>query len=276
MIPKVFLVAVATIVLATPAGAQLVDPAFPVTDGDVYATAIDGNTLYIGGVFNFVGPYTGGYVALDGVTGAANTGWPKVAGVVRTCVSDGAGGWYIGGTFTSVHGVPRVNLAHILADGSVSPWNPGALGGGPNGYVQSIVVSGSLVYVGGFFSLVGGQPRLYLAAVDAVTGAATSWNPGADNSVFSLAVVGSTVYAGGFFSTIGGQPRTGLAAIQASDGVVTAWDPALNMFGSVLSLATSGSTLYVGGQFSTIGGQPRNNLAAIDTGTGLPTVWNPN
>jgi len=64
---------------------------------------------------------------------------------------------------------------------------------------HTIAVSGSTVYVGGGFTSVGGQARNRLAALDASTGNATSWNPNADSWVNALAVSGSTVYVGGEF-----------------------------------------------------------------------------
>ena len=39
----------------------------------------------------------------------------RVNGVVECSAADGAGGRYIGGSFTSVGGVARTNLAHIRA-----------------------------------------------------------------------------------------------------------------------------------------------------------------
>jgi hypothetical protein len=48
-----------------------------------------------------------------------------VDGRVLAGVSDGAGGWFIGGDFRSVGGIQRSNLAHVLADKSIGPWDPG-------------------------------------------------------------------------------------------------------------------------------------------------------
>jgi hypothetical protein len=98
----------------------------PVTNGPVYAVVLDRNIIYIGGRFDRIGPRTGPgvEVALDG---SQNVGLPKISGAgsiatvgaggaLRAVVADGAGGWYIGGLFTHVGGVPRTNLAHIRAD----------------------------------------------------------------------------------------------------------------------------------------------------------------
>ena len=123
------------------------------------------------------------------------------------------------------------------------------------------------VYVGGQFEAIGGQPRASIAALDATSGLATPWNPGAntpntDHTVYSLAVRGTTVYAGGGFSSIGGQPRNGIAALDAASGEATPWDP--SALGTVFSLALDDHAIYLGGDFSSIGGLPQASVAAID------------
>lgn len=309
-----------------PVDAQVIREDFYVTNGSVHSTALSGNTLYIAGEFTQVGPATGGLVPTDATTGLVLPGFPKVIGVVYDMVSDGSGGWFIGGVFTRVGGLPRSNLAHILADNTVSPWDPDAdsqvwtmdaigstiyvggffsnVGGqprhriaaldagtglatawdpsvdtGPATYVRDVVASGSTVYVGGYFTSVGGQLRSNIAALDAAinTNNATAWNPNSNGTVDALAIRGTTVYAGGTFTSIGGQPRNRIAALNANLTVnnATAWNPDANAF--VYSLAVNGTTVYACGFFSTIGGQTRNNIAALDATVNInnATAWNP-
>ena len=111
--------------------------------------------------------------------------FPRVDGTVKAVISDGSGGWYIGGTFISVGGLGRSNLAHILAGGSVSAWNPGT-----NGAVLALALDGGTLYAGGDFSNVGGQTRNRLAAINATTGAISSWNPNPNSTVNSIVVTG--------------------------------------------------------------------------------------
>src|SRR5262249_36603457 len=160
--------------------------------------------------FAWVGPRTGGGAPLDTSTGSPLDPVVRVAGSVRAVAPDGAGGWYIGGSFTSVGSVPRSNLAHLSQDPSVSDWKPNA-----DDTVLTIAVSGSVVYVGGDFTSIGGQARNRIAALDAVSGAVTAWNPNADRGVYALAVGGSTVYAGGHFGSIHQQGHPRLVAIDA-------------------------------------------------------------
>lgn len=157
-------------------------------------------------------------------------------------------------------------------------WNPNF-----SGEATALTVSGSLVYVRGYFTSIGGQPRNRIAALNASTGNATDWDPnaggGANPVVRSTLVNGSTVYVGGEFTTIGGQSRTNLAALNATSGFAApGWNPNVTgaTFPVVLSMKLIGSNLYVGGQFDHVGGLTRNNLAAVDTASGAPTPWNPN
>ncbi len=238
------------------------------TNGTVYAVATTGDTTYIGGLFSYVGPYTGCGVPFDVSTGAMQTTYPAVNGTVFAVVPDGSGGWFVGGSFSEAGGTTRNNLAHIRSDGSLDPsWDPDA-----NDKVSALSVSGGTVYVGGSFTRIGGLERNRIAAVDASTGAVTDWDPNADAAVSALVVNDGLVYVGGDFSTIGGQSRSYIAALDASTGDATPWDPYSS--GSVNSLAVGGNTLYVGGNFLHIGGTNRRGLAAIDA-YGHATSWNP-
>ena len=251
------------------ARAQTVREDFCVTNGHVRTMVRSGNTLYVGGSFGTFGPATGCAVPIDASSGDLVTGFPKVAGTVYAVAADGSGGWFIGGDFTAVGGTPRPHLAHVLADGTLAPWDPS-----PDGTVFTLTVGDGVVFAGGQFSNVGGQARHNLAALDATTGLATAWDPNPDGGrVGVLARSGVTLYVVGSFWSIGGQSRTGLAAFDVTTGLATAWDPQQD--GGVDALATNGGTVYVGGWFTSMGGQARNCLAALDSTTGLATAWNP-
>jgi hypothetical protein len=250
--------------------AQTVDTNLWTTDGTVNAIVTDGSTIYFGGSFTQLATTTGSSVAIDANTAVVQRPYPQVSGFVRALAPDGSGGWYLGGDFTSVGGVPRNRLAHVDGAGNLTPWNPTA-----NNSVYAMAVSGSTVYVGGDFTIVGGASRSKIAALDGTSGAASDWNPNANNRVNSLMVSGNTVYAAGDFTSIGGQPRNRIAAFDAaSSGAATAWNP--NSNSTVYALAQSGDTVYVGGQFTNIGGQPRNRIAALDATSGAATAFNPN
>jgi len=164
-----------------------------VTDGPVYAITSTGGNTFIGGAFSHVGLRSGGGVALDRVSGQAHT--PVAAevagGEIDATVSDGAGGWYIGGGFSTVADQPRSGLAHIRADGSLDP----GFAPNPNGTVRALAVgpAGSsdagLLYVGGSFTQMAGQHRGHVAALRPDGSLVADWVPDADLDVRALVAV---------------------------------------------------------------------------------------
>jgi trimeric autotransporter adhesin len=239
------------------------------------AVSPDGNTVYVGGEFSEIaGEARRNLVALDASTGALTSWNPQVNAPVRALVLTDST-IYIAGHFGAVNGQPRSRIAALsLADAALADWDPSPLAAATGSIIYALAISGSTIYVGGDFDAIGGQPRSYIAALDAVTGDATSWNANANSTVTSLAVVaGFAVYAGGAFTNIGGEERYHVAALDISTGEATAWNPCAN--GSVNALAVAGSTVYAGGTFWSIGGEPRRNLAAFDPATGESTDWRP-
>ena len=242
---------------------------FWVANNEVRGLVHSGGTLYLTGSFDVVGPYTGNSVRIDPVTGLVDFSFPKVEGTVNTVAPDGTGGWYLGGSFTRVGTVTRSGLAHIIADGRVSSWNPS-----PNGSVTAMVLSGQKLYVAGSFTTIGGQPRGGLAIVDTVTGLPDAFNPTVGNFALDLALVGNTLYLSGSFTTAGGQTRNRAAAVDATTGALLPFNPDVGT--SVVSdMAVYGGTVFLGGQFMTVGAQPRSGLAAVDADTGAVQAWNP-
>jgi len=239
-----------------------------VTDGEVraIATSSDGK-VYIGGSFDYVGPYTGSAVPIDANTFQSLSFFPKINGNVYTIVPDGFGGWYIGGNF-SIIGNPEIkNLAHILPNGQVDiNWRPN-----PNNSIHSIAVGNNKVYVGGYFTYIANQPRRNLAAFDA-NGNLLNWRPNPDGGILSIAVGNNKVYVGGWFGSIAGQPRKYLAAFDTNGNLLN-WSP--NPDGGIYSIAIGNNKVYVGGTFTSIAGQPRKNLAAFDNNGNLLN-WSPN
>jgi hypothetical protein len=240
------------------------------TDGPVLAVLVTNDTVYLGGQFNYVGPDTGGASVVDATTAELRPGFPAVNGPVYSAAPDGQGGWYIGGAFSSVGGIVRSNLAHVLADNSVDPrWNPQA-----NGSNLVLRVSGGTVYVGGAFTRVGVATRNRLAALDAVTGQPTGWNPNANQLVTTMEIAGNLLYIGGNFTTIGSSNRTRLAAVDLTTGRANGWNPGAQAL--VNDLEVVGDIVYVAGSFTTVGALPRNRIAALSTASNTALGWNPN
>ena len=192
---------------------------------------------------------------------------------------------YLGGSFTQVREeagsgavVARDRLAAFDATTGevVSTWNPGA-----NATVYALAVSpdGTRVYAGGDFTTVGGQSRVRLAAIDAITGGVVpGWDPSVDGRVRGLAASASRVYVGGGFLNVDGQYRKKLAAVDPVTGALDgAWIPKANKTVRAVALSPDGGRVYISGYFEKVSGVARAHIAAVSPTTGaVDPNWHPN
>lgn len=265
----------------------------PDPDGSVNAIAASGSTVYLGGGFTSITNASGtGRVnrphaaAVDAAYGR-DTGWnPSPNDRVSTLAVSGST-VYLGGGFTSVtNGSGTGTAARSFAaavdstTGFATNWNPS-----PNGTVTRLVVANGDVFMSGIFASVtnsdgtGTVFRNFTAAVDAIHGYDTGWDPKITSSYVNvLAASGSTVYLGGHYLTVPGSGGSGtashwyIAAVDTSHGYDTGWDPHAN--GVVVTVAVNGGHVYLGGQFNSLNTVSRPFAAAVDS-NGVPTRWNP-
>lgn len=267
--PLAAVLAVTLACLAVPAGAQVADPRLWTTDGVVNTSFLDGNKLYVGGDFSYLGPQTGAWASVSRADYRPYPA-PRIEGTVYCSASDGAGGWFVGGSFTRIGGAPRQNLAHFRADGTLDGWAPN-----PSAPVRALLRVNAKLYVGGEFTTIAGSARARLAAFDLGTLSLTSWNPSAvGGAVLALAESGARIYAGGDFTQVGAASRNRIAAMDTLLGTVVAWDP--NSNGSVRAIVATPSRVYAGGTFTSVGGAARNRIAAISPATAAALSFHPN
>src|SRR5690606_6540664 len=101
----------------------------------------------------------------------------SVNGYVLTIQTDGFN-TYLGGNFTTVQGVTRNNVAAIDPSGNVLPFNPNM-----NKEVNSLLLSGTTLYAGGFFTNVNdGWVNSYGVEIDS-SGNANQSFPSINNSL---------------------------------------------------------------------------------------------
>jgi hypothetical protein len=253
--------------------------------------------LVVGGTFTAIGGQARNNLArlsTSGV-GAADAAWNPDAGTypydyVSPLLVDASGNVYAAGSFTTIGGQARSHLAKISGSGAgvVDPtWNPN-----PGGFiilVEQLAIdplSGN-IYVGGYFTSIGGQPIANLARVSSAgTGAAdATWNPVARGEVIGLAVDATgNVYVGGLMGSAGGLNAnllklsgTGTFGIaDQSWNPLGPWATSLN-FGipgivtsvpiDVLAVDPSGN-VYAGGTFTTIGGRTETGFAYLSSSDG--------
>jgi Chitobiase/beta-hexosaminidase C-terminal domain/Fn3 associated/Domain of unknown function (DUF5122) beta-propeller len=262
--------------------AYIVEPTWdPNANGPVYALALAGGTIYVGGAFTTIGGASRNNIAsVATADGSIDGAWDvDPDGTVRALVLSG-GVLYLGGDFINVnvnagaqtrHYIAAVDTADAGNEDVATAWNPDA-----DGIVRSMLVSAGTIYVGGDFTSFNGgaDTRQHLASLDAATGLVSSWTPDANATVRALALSGTTLYIGGDFTTVDGDIRNRIAALDTlatSPNIATTWNPNLN--NNVRALLYTGAALYVGGDFTAVGGVVRKHIAELDTATGLATSW---
>ena len=252
---------------------------YPKVNGSVITVISDGSSgWYIGGAFTKVGGISMPGLAHITSDGVLDSSWsPQVSGgfsAAAALLLDSTT-LYVGGSFTSIGGQTRNNLAAISTTTALATsWNPNV-----NNIVHSLVKNGTTLYVGGEFTQVGGSTtRNGGAAYSTTTGSLdSSWNPNMSGGMGSIEVMlldGSNMYMGGSFTSIGGQTLSNLARINLTSGAADAgWSPNPNQKVLALAMVTGGyAGLFVGGEFASISGGTQHGIARIDTSNGTSDV----
>jgi uncharacterized delta-60 repeat protein len=151
-----------------------------------------------------------------------------VAGVVEAIANAPAGGVYLAGDFSSVHGVPRSGLARLLPDGEVDTSFPS--GDGPDADVTAMAVQADgKVLIAGMFAKVAGTPRAGLARLNQDGSVDSSFDPGlgirnTNGSAFVRVLLprsDGSVWVGGAFTHFNNRFGRNLAKLLSNGGVDT-------------------------------------------------------
>ncbi|MDF3821390.1 hypothetical protein P3G55_15915 [Leptospira sp. 96542] len=245
-------------------------------DGGAVATLnsliIHNDELLIGGSFDYLGPNPGSGYHLDTNSGklisSSECPYLQLNASSRAAVSDGAGGYYIGGSFTHVRGHYRPTIVHMYGNCKINfHFNP-HIDIGAN--IYSMVIYGDKLYLGGVFSISGATR--YLVALNRFTGELDAWNPNVNSAVEKLLIHDNKLYIGGQFTDIDGNAKNRLARFDLTTGALDPWTTTAGINSTVRGLAMgviSGSPrLFVCGGFT-------NFAIAVDTTTGNQIVWDP-
>jgi hypothetical protein len=168
--------AVADLAQSVVVSANPVDFTPHVLDGTVWALAVVGDTVVVGGSFTKVTDSAKkqtlarknifAYGLNDGVIRSFA---PTVDGAVYSLAAGSGGTAYVGGGFKTVNGTAQRGLAQLSVS---SGQRVSAFGAKINwGDVRAMTADGSRLYVGGTFSAINGVGRVGLARLSAATGA---------------------------------------------------------------------------------------------------------
>ena len=276
-------------------------------DNFALALAPSSDGIYVAGNLTSVGTeVVSGIARLDAATGALDATFNAVCeteGRVIAAKAQSDGSIVVGGNFYRIGNEYRSNLARIAPDGTVDPfWRPD-----PDHPVLAVAIDGDAIFVGGFFSQIGGASRLGVARLNTLGGAADpDWQSPlgsfpimatrkqaraatADglrgsrkmmamfNVVSSIVADNTGVYIAGLFITTGNKPILNLAKLdKASGSPIHEFMPGLEFADLIVTMASDGARLYVAGSFDWIGGELMNGLACLDAQTATAnTEWAP-
>ncbi|CAN5739139.1 hypothetical protein BH18ACT17_BH18ACT17_04860 [soil metagenome] len=221
------------------------------TNGQVYAIAQSGGTIYIGGKFSSVRACPPGQSCGPG----------SVVNVLNLAALDAASGDAIP-SFRPEIGAP-----------------------GEAAFVYGAAVASGKLWVAGKFSQADGQPRLNLAAYDLATGALVpevDHQIGTDISdrIRGIYALCDRVYVAGYFTTVDGLPRKHLAAFNLDGTLNSQWKPRTAGLARTLTQTCDGLSIIAGGSFRKASGSTganvdRATLAIFDATTGALDPWTP-
>jgi trimeric autotransporter adhesin len=244
--------------------------------GSVFALAVSGGNLYVGGQFQRAGALSVNRVARwDGdqwhaLSSGGHSGVLGPGFVHVNAFAIHGSDVYVGGAFTSAGST----IANRIARWDGSEWH--SLGtGDQNGVsgssitaVRALAILGDDIYVGGSFYQAGGDSASGLARWDG-----SQWHTlesGNQNgvggiyippTVRALTVSGNDVYVGGSFTSAGGMTTSYIARWDGA-GWSSLGSGAQNGVSShVNALVASGDGVYIGGEFSLAGGQISTGIA---------------
>jgi hypothetical protein len=251
--------------------------------GQINTIAVKDNVLYIGGQFTDVNGQSRKNIAALSLTDGQLLSWnpaidipaaPTTAEVLTMKIKDNL--LYVGGKFMEVGGQSRPSLAAIdLTTGIPSSWNPIVGDGTTPEQVYALDISNNTVYAAGSFSLIAGQTRYNLAAVDATSGNVLAWNPEANSKVWKIKVSPTLAYVVGDFDAIGSSTLSyNIAAIDLSTGEATMWEPDFQG-GYIMDVALTANDVIVAGYYSQVGAELQNGLASFSQTTGMLNNWKP-
>ncbi len=239
--------------------------------GDVWALAVRGSTLYVGGEFSATAD--GSVTNLNNIAkyNLSTNKWSALAhkGLnfkVRTLVTTvnattGAVILYAGGDFLWSFDGQVQNLDGVAKyDTSTNTWSALAHKG-VNGWVNTLAMHGTQLYVGGYFQRTADGVVNGLNCIATYNTSTKTWSAlahqGLSDGVWKISAYDTLLYVGGYFTQTFDGGVAGLNNIAMYDTTAKAWSalPHQGLNLTVRSLAisrptlTSPAMLYVGGDF---------------------------
>ena len=251
----------------------------------VFALAVSGNSLFVGGNFGMANQGGTGATPAIPASGVAkfdtmaNT-WSALSqgngnGVgAATALAVSGNSLFVGDGFSTVNqggtgATPAIAASGVAKfDTIANTWSALSQGNsnGVNNDVRALAVIGNTIYVGGVFTAAGNVVANNVAKFDTTTNTWSALSQGNGNGVdnyvvWALAVSGNSLFVGGFFTTAnqggtGATPAIPANNVAKFDTTANTWSALSQGNGNgvnvaVNALAVSGNSLFVGGGFTT-------------------------
>lgn len=240
----------------------------------------DGKAV-LGGTFStYRGTPNGGAIKInaDGTldTNLANN--TALVGNFNTLSPQLDGKTIIGGSFTSVSGTLRLNIARLNADGSNdATFNPGT---GANLPVSSSAVQpDGKIILGGTFTTYNGTTVNRIVRLNSDGSIDTSFNSGTgmNSSLDSMLLLpDGKLIVGGGFTTYNGTSINRFARLNPDGTLDTTFTPGTSSNGVVRQITLlPDNKLLIGGSFTSYNGSTRNRIARINADGTLDTSFDP-
>jgi Domain of unknown function (DUF5122) beta-propeller len=210
-------------------GVGTVDPTWnPSSNSNPLALAVVGDSVFVGGDFNFLGGMPRNGLAKVSATGAGvlDPTWQAYPdGPVYALLPSGTD-LFVGGAFANFTDGGRTRIAKLSATGALSDWR---ITPGPNAPVRALALDGDRLYAGGDFTQFGGLTMNRIARASASTGAVDSAfqvpvsnQPG---PIRTVALRQDRILIGGSFRGLGTLSSGGFAVFDTAAPTVTLGTP---------------------------------------------------
>lgn len=227
--------------------------------------------IMIAGDFTTYGGVARSRIARLNANGTLDTSFDPSAGAdqeVRAPAVQPDGKVLIGGSFTTVGGVPRSRIARLNEDGSVDA--SFVVGTGVNDRVEAIGVQpdGKIVF-GGNFNFYNGVQRNRLCRLNADGSLDTSFaiGTGPSSAVYVLKLLpDGRILIGGVFTSYNGTIRNRIARVNTNGSLDTSFDPGTGLDLQVNSVTVqSDGRVLLAGRFTMVNGAGKRFVARLES-----------
>jgi trimeric autotransporter adhesin len=271
----------------------------------VTALAVSGTDLFVGGKFSSVSDATTANRMTNSIAkwSITTSEWSPLGsstqcgtnGYVNTLAVSGTD-LFVGGDFTTVSDATTANRSAInIAKWSTttSQWSGlgNAIQEGTNSIIYTLAVSGTDLFVGGYFTSVSdantaNRSANFIAKWSTTTSRWSSLGSptqnGTNNTTYALAVSGSDLFVGGDFGSVSDSSQGNKLLRYAAkwNKASSQWERVISDdeirigidSGFVRAVLDAGPVIYVGGSFTRVGNVEARNVACLTKATGL---WSP-